>query len=138
MDVDGKPDDGWLQERFARWLDAGMRTAFIASLLTFGLYVSGLVPARIALSELPRLWTLPLPAYLERTASPTGWSWLQFLAYGDFLSYAGIALFAVVIIVCDLAIILPLLRRRERLLAVLASVQVVILVAAASGRFAGI
>jgi hypothetical protein len=136
MDVE-KPDDAWLQERFARWLDAGTRTAFIVSLVTFALYVSGLIAPHVPLSSLPQLWTLPLPAYLERTASPTGWSWLQLLGYGDFLSYAGIALFALVIIVCELAIVAPLLRRGERLLALLAAAQVLILFAAASGRFAG-
>ena len=136
MDV-GKPDDTWLQERFARWLDAGTRTAFVVSLVTFGAYVSGLVVPRVPLSSLPQLWSLPLPAYLERTASPTGWGWLWLIGFGDFLSYAGIALFALVVIVCDLAIIAPLLRRGERLLALLAATQVLILLAAASGRFAG-
>lgn len=132
-----KPEDTWLQERFARWLDAGTRIAFVASLVTFALYVFGLVAPRIPLSSLPQLWTLPLPAYLERTASPTGWDWLHLIGYGDYLSYAGIALFALVIIVCDLAIIAPLLRRGERLMALLAAAQVFVLVAAASGWFAG-
>jgi hypothetical protein len=132
-----KPDDAWLQERFARWLDAGTRIAFVASLATFGLYVSGLVASRVPPSSLPRLWTLPLPAYLERTGSPAGWGWLHLIGYGDYLSYAGIALFALVVVVCDLAIIAPLLRRGERLLALLAAAQVLVLVAAASGWFAG-
>jgi hypothetical protein len=136
MDVD-RPDDGWIQERFARWLDAGTRIAFIVSLLTFALYVSGLVAPRVPLAKLPQLWALSLPDYLERTASPTGWSWLHFIGYGDFLSYAGIALFALVVIVCDLAVIAPLLRRGERLMAGLAAAQVLVLLAAASGWFAG-
>ena len=136
MDV-GKHDDGWIQERFARWLDAGTRTAFIVSLVTFGLYVSGLLAPHVPLTSLPRFWTLPLADYLQATASPTGWGWLRLIAYGDFLSYAGIALFALVVIVCDLAIIAPLLRRGERLMALLAAAQVLILLGAASGWFTG-
>ena len=136
MDV-GRHDDGWIQERYAHWLDAGTRTAFVVSLLTFALYVSGLVAPHVPLSALPRLWNLPLKAYLERTASPTGWSWLHLIGYGDFLSYAGIALFALVVIASDLAIIAPLLRRGERLMAFLAAAQVLVLLAAASGWFAG-
>ena len=125
--------DPALHERFARLVDAGTKAAFAVTLLTFALYVSGILPALVPPAALPRLWRLPLAQYLEMSGAPAGWGWLRFVAYGDYLNYAGICLFALVIMVCS-AGILPLLRRRgEYLLAGLALAQVLVLLATASG-----
>jgi hypothetical protein len=71
MDLDER--DAWLQERYARWLDALTRLAFVLSVTTFVMYVAGLVPPAIPIAELPRLWGLPLADYLGQTGAPTGW-----------------------------------------------------------------
>jgi len=136
MDL-GSPDDGWLQERYARGLDACTRVAFAVSLAAFVVYLAGILPSHVAPERLPELWGLPLAQYLERTGTPTGWAWLHFLHYGDYLNDLGIALFACIVLVCHGAAIVPLLRRGERLLAALAAAQVLVLLAAASGFWAG-
>ena len=135
MDLEER--DAWLQERYARWLDWSTRIALAVLLCAFLLYISGLVPAYVPLENQPQLWQLPLAQYLERTGAPIGWQWLGLIAYGDYLTYVGICLFAVVVLVCDLAIIAPLLRNGEWLLAGLAIAQVAVLLFAASGLFAG-
>jgi hypothetical protein len=125
--------DPALHERFASLVDTGTKAAFVLTLSTFVLYVSGILPALVPPAALPRLWRLPLAQYLEQSGAPAGWDWLRFVAYGDYLNYAGICLFALVIMVCS-ACVLPLLRRRgEYLLAGLALAQVLVLLAAASG-----
>jgi hypothetical protein len=136
MDV-RKPDDEWLQERYARCLDACTRTAFVVSLLAFAAYVSGLLPPFVPFERLPELWHLPLAQYVEATGAVTGWGWLELLRYGDYANYLGLALFALTVLFCNAAMIVPMLRRGERLLAALAAAQAAVLIFAASGLFTG-
>lgn len=129
--------DGWLHERYARWLDGCTRIAFVVTLGTFVAYVSGLLAPFVPLQALAEAWNLPLAQYLERTGSPTGWHWLSVAGYADYLNYVGICLFALVILICNIAMVIPMLRHGERLLALLASAQALVLLLAASGWFAG-
>jgi hypothetical protein len=138
MDVGrDKPDDAWLQERYASWLDVCTRGAYAVSLLTFAIYASGALPPYVPFDRLPDLWHLPLAQYLEATGAATGWDWLRLLRYGDYLNYVGLALFALIVLLCHAALIVPLLKRGERLLAALAAAQVAVLAFAASGLLAG-
>ena len=125
--------DAWLQERYARWLDVLTRVAFTVCVATFVLYLSGVLPPHVPIGDLARLWGLPLGEYLARTGAPAGWGWLQLAARGDYLNYAGLALFACVVLLCNLAILAPLLRRGERLMAALVAAQIAVLAFAASG-----
>jgi hypothetical protein len=127
------PRDAWLHERYARWLDRLTKVAFLLALAAFGAYALGILEPFVPIADLPRVWGLPLEEYLARTGAPTGWAWLGFLGHGDYLNYVGLSLFACVVLACDLAIVVPLLRRGERLLAALVGVQIVVLAVAASG-----
>ncbi len=131
------PDDAWLQERYARWLDGWTRFAYVVSLVAFLAYLFGVLPPSVAPEKLAQLWHLPLARYLEATGAPTGWAWLHSLGHADYANFAGLALFACIVLVCHAAMIAPLLRRGERLLAALAAAQVAVLLFAASGLFAG-
>jgi hypothetical protein len=125
--------DSWLQERYARWLDALTKLAFAVTAAAFAAYATGLVAPSVPIAELPRLWDLPLAEYLGQTGAPTGWEWLRRVGYGDYLTYFGLCLFALVVLLCNLAIVVPLLRRGERLLGALVAAQVLVLAIAASG-----
>jgi hypothetical protein len=59
------------------------------------------------------------------------------LRYGDFLNFIGIAMLAGVTIVCYAAIIPMLLKRKDKVYALLALLEVVVLVLAASGVVSG-
>lgn len=137
MDLDSEKRDAWIQERYARWLDALTKLAFLVTLATFFLYVSGLAAPRIPVADLPQLWRLPLDEYLARTGAPTGWAWAAELARGESLSQVGLALFACVVLLCNLAVLVPLARRGERLLAALVAAQALALAIAASGLAGG-
>lgn len=126
-----------IQEAYARWLDTGTRVAFAASLLAFTLYAGGFLPAFVPLAALPGLWALPVHEYLEKTGAASGWAWLPFIGYSDYLSLACIALVGVVTLLCYLAILPLLLRLGERLQAALVVAQAIVLLAAASGLLAG-
>ncbi len=130
--------DAAVQEIYARWLDAGTRLAFAASLIAFLVYVSGAVPAYLPLDTLPRYWGLPVNEFLRQTGAPSGWDWLSHLGRGaEYLNLACMALLGVVTAVCYARIVPALLAFGERLQAALAIAQVAVLLAAASGLFAG-
>jgi len=124
--------DAWLQERYARLVDLLTRIAFLASAAAFVLYLASVPVPLMAPEDLPQLWALPLEEYLALSGAPTGWAWLEFMGHADYLCLAGLALFPCVVLVCDLAVLGALARRRERLLAALVATQVAVLAIAAS------
>jgi len=126
-----------IEEVYARWLDVSTRLAFAASLLSFLVYASGVLPAFVPLETLPALWGLPVDRYLEKTGAPSGWGWLHLVGFPDYLSLACMALVGTVTLICYLAILPLLLRLEERLQAALVGAQVLILLVAASGFLAG-
>ena len=131
-----KPDpaqDAQVQALYASWLDIGARTGFAVSLVALLVYVSGAMTPFVPLAELPALWSLPVGRYLELTNAPTGWNWLRLLVHGDYLNLVGIVLFASVTIACYARILLVLLRQGERLYALIAAVEIAVLLVAAAG-----
>lgn len=72
----------------------------------------------------------------EDGCSGTGWRWVKFLGYGDFVNFVGVAILAGATILCYIAIIPLLLRRKDFIYAALALLEVVVLVVAASGVIA--
>jgi len=136
--MDVREHDAEVQEIYARWLDLGTRAGFAASLVAFLVYVSGAVPAYLPLEALPRYWGLPVGEYLRQTGAPSGWDWLSHLGGGaEYLNLACMALLGVVTMLCYMRIVPVLLRLGERVQAALALTQIAVLLAAASGFFAG-
>jgi hypothetical protein len=135
---DVREHDAEVQEIYARWLDLGTRAGFAASLVAFLVYVSGVVPAYLPLEVLPRYWGLPVGEYLRQTGAPSGWDWLSHLGGGaEYLNLACMALLGIVTMLCYMRIVPVLLRLGERVQAALAIAQIAVLLAAASGFFAG-
>jgi len=130
-------NDRALRELYARWLDVATRAGFAISLCAFLVYAGGLLPAYVPLEELPRYWTLPVHRFIEVTGAPQGWAWLGELAYGDGLNLAAIALLGLVTPACYARLLPALIAGRDWLQAALALLQLVVLVAAASGLLAG-
>jgi hypothetical protein len=115
------------QHLYARWLDVGTRVAFAALVAGFALYVFGILEAHVPPQELVRLWSLPVDRYVAASGAPTGWGWLKLLGKGDYLNFLAIAALATITVVCY-ARIIPVL---PRLQAVLALIQIAVLIAAA-------
>lgn len=121
---------------YADWLVWGTRIALIVLGGVFIAYVSGWLAPLVSFDRLPVVWTHPVSRYVKETGAPTGWSWLAAATRGDYANLAGVAMLGSVTVVCYLRIIPILLRRKERLLAFLAGLQVAILLIAASGLLA--
>lgn len=115
------------QHLYARWLDTGVRIAFVLLVASFVLYLFGILEAVVPPQELARLWDLPVDRYVAATGAPTGWGWLALLGKGEYLNFVGVAALAAITIACY-ARIVPAL---PRLHAALALIQIAVLLAAA-------
>ena len=122
---------------YARWLDWGTRLALAVLVAAFLAYLLGVLAPWVPLSELPRVWSLPVERYLTATGAPRGWGWLALAERGDFANFAGIALLALVTVACYLRLLAALLAAGERRYALLVLAQVLVLLAAASGLLSG-
>ncbi len=121
------------QLAYAQLLDGGMKLGLLGLVVTFLVYVSGALPARIPVQDLPRYWSMPVKEYLAATGVHAGWGWVGLVGHGDFLNFVGIAFLAAVSLVCYLAIVPIFVRKKDFVYAALSVVEVAILALAASG-----
>ena len=120
------------QKVFARWVSVGTRVALALLIGGYALYVTGLLQAHLQPEALAKLWHLPLADYLAASGAPTGWNWLGFAHRGDYLNYLGIGLLCTIVMLAYLRV-LPLLAKTARAHALIAVLELVVLLAAASG-----
>jgi hypothetical protein len=120
------------QELFARWVRAGTRIAFALLVAGYVLYVCGLLEPQLPPEQLAKLWGMPLAQYLAASGAPTGWQWLSLAGRGDYFNYIGIAALATIVPLTYLRI-LPVLVRHARAHALIALLELAVLLTAASG-----
>lgn len=126
---------------YANILEKGMLIGLLLMFITFALYVFGIMPAAIPVTELSGLWNQPVHEYLEainhnylhRDHLTTGWSWITLIRNGDFLNFVPVAILSGVTIICYLAIAPGLFRRGDKAYGIMAVAEAVILALAASG-----
>jgi len=121
---------------YANILNKGMLAGLVLLVITFAIYVFGIIKPYVPVNELSNYWHLGVYDYLARLDIPNGWGWLAMIKYSDFLNFIGVALLAGVSIICYLAIIPTLLRNNDKLYAALATLEVIVLTAAATGLIA--
>jgi hypothetical protein len=130
------PEASAEQVRFAAALEKGTRLGLLCLLLTFPLYIFGVVEPCVPIGKVSESWILNVHQYHDAVAVESGWSWLSLLGHGDFLNFIGITILAGTTVISYLAIVPLLLKRGDILYIVLALLQVLVLVAAASGLIA--
>jgi hypothetical protein len=118
---------------YARWLDGGMKAGLLLLTASFVLYVLGVLSPHVAVDDLPRYWSMPVKEYLAATGIHAGWSWVFMLGKGDFLNFVGIAFLSGVTLACYAAVAPIFLRKKDRVYASLAVVELLVLALAASG-----
>ncbi len=121
------------QLAYAKLLDIGMKLGLLMLIISFTIYVLGIFTPHVPVSDLPKYWSMPVKDYLKATDIHTGWSWIHLLGKGDFLNFVGIAFLSGVTILCYIRIIPILFRKKDTVYAVLAIIEVLVLVLAASG-----
>ena len=121
------------QLAYAKLLDLGMKVGLLTLIATFFIYVVGIFSPHIPVGDLPKYWAMPVKDYLLAADIHTGWTWLSEVDKGDFLNFIPIVFLAGVTILCYIRIIPILFRKKDTIYAVLAIVEVLVLVLAASG-----
>ena len=121
------------QLAYARILDIGMKSGLLAVIITFIIYITGVLTPHVPVNDLPKFWSMPVKEYLAATHIHPGWSWLGMVGKGDFLNFIGIAFLAGVTILCYIRIIPILFRKKDSVYGIIAVIEVLVLVLAASG-----
>ncbi|MFC1834230.1 DUF1634 domain-containing protein [Thermodesulfobacteriota bacterium] len=118
---------------YASILEKGMYFGLLILLITYAIYVSGVVTPYLPHAEVPLYWSLNVSDYLHQANISPGWAWVRMVGYGDFLNFIGIAILAGVSIVCYASIVPLLWKNGDKVYAVLAVTEIIILTIAASG-----
>ena len=130
---DMSPAPSKAQMAYADWLFYGCWAGLVVMLITYALYVSGILIPHVPLERMPEYWNQPVSAYLDKAQAPTGWGWVALLGRGDFVNFVGVVLLAGMSIICYLRILPDLLAKKDMIYFTLALIQVLVLVFAASG-----
>ena len=148
------------QVAYAKLLDLGMKIGLLALVVTFAIYLTGILPHHTPVNDLPKYWKMPvkqylveskidrhsdeyaqIPAqppelrqeYLKETNIHPGWSWLHRIDKGDFLNFIPIIFLAAVTVICYIRIIPIFFAKKDMVYGLLAITEVVVLTLAASG-----
>jgi hypothetical protein len=118
---------------YANILNKGMLIGLLGLIVTFIIYGAGILEPKIPLEQVQNYWVMPVSDYLQLSGTHAGWAWLGNLGYGDMLNFLPIAFLSILTIVCYLAILPGLMRKKDIPYVVLVIVEVVVLAVAASG-----
>jgi len=121
------------QVLYANILNKSMLIGLLGLIVTFTIYASGILTPKIPLGDVQNYWVMPVGEYLEKSGIHAGWAWVGNLRYGDMLNFVPIAFLSGITIICYLAIMPGLIRKKDTPYVILALIEVVVLSVAASG-----
>ncbi|MEE9121683.1 MAG: DUF1634 domain-containing protein [Syntrophobacteria bacterium] len=121
------------QIAYANLLFYGSWAAIAILLITFFVYVTGVLDSYIPINEISQYWTMPVSQYVQEANVPTGWGWVTLLGKGDFLNFIGIVLLAGMTIVCYIVILPYYFKQKDIAFVVLIILEVLVLCLGASG-----
>lgn len=122
---------------YANILFWGGWSALALLFLTFLIYVFGILDPYVPMDQITQLWQGSSHHYVEAANIPVGWNWLALLGKGDFLNFIGIVILAGLTIVCMVPLIPMFLKDKQPVFAVIAFLEILVLVLAASGIVGG-
>ena len=129
MDLKGADE----QLLYSKILNTGMLIGLAGLAITFILYASGIMEPLIPLEKVQTYWILSVHEYLKQSGIQAGWAWFGNLNYGDMLNFLPIAFLSLLTIVCYVAIIPGLIRKKDTAYVVIAVLEIIVLAVAASG-----
>ncbi len=106
-------------------------------IVAFLLYIFGVLSNTTPPSEIPSYWKLPADQYIAATGAYTGWSWLPHILSGNILSFASLVYLSMVSIIAFFTILPVYERKGDKYYVLIVSVQILVLVIAASGWITG-
>jgi len=118
---------------YASILNKGMLIGLASLISIFILYCTGVFEPMIPLEKVQTYWVMPVHAYLEKSGIEQGWAWFGNLKYGDMLNFLPIAFLSLLTIICYIAIIPGLIRKKNYTYFIIAVLEIFVLAIAASG-----
>ena len=121
------------QRIYAALLDRGMKIGFVLLVISFALYLTGVIEPHVPVRDLPAYWGMSAVEYAQAAEVPPGWGWLSLAGTGDYMNFIGIAVLAFVTVACYLRILPILVRNGDTAFGVIVVLEVLVLLLAASG-----
>jgi hypothetical protein len=121
------------QLTYAKVLNVVMFLGLAIMVVTFIIYILGILPSFIPPQDIPKYWSMKSSNFIHTFHAPTGWAWVAMTNKGDYLNFVGIAILAGLTVLCYLVILPILIRKKDRAYVVIAIIEVLVLVLAASG-----
>lgn len=101
--------------------------------LGFAVYVFELLPLSVSIDDIAQSWHLSAAELNQQYHLPTGWAWVSDILKGDILSFASIVYLSGATIICLVAVAGVFFKEKNIIYTVIAVLQVLVLVFAASG-----
>ena len=121
------------QVLYAKILNIGMLIGLVGLVVAFIIYSTGILEPLIPLEKVQSYWILSVHEYLEESGIQAGWAWFGNLQFGDMLNFLPIAFLSLLTIVCYIAILPGLIRKKDTAYVVIAVLEIIVLAVAASG-----
>ncbi|HEX8980835.1 MAG TPA: hypothetical protein VF811_14095 [Parasulfuritortus sp.] len=120
------------QLRFAKVMGAGVKLGFVMLVVSFALYMTGVLQPLVPVDQVSHYWGLSAAEYAKATGTPTGWAWVKDIAKGDMLNYVGIVVLASASIASSLAILPLFARQGEKAHLIISILLILVLLVSAS------
>jgi len=121
------------QKKYAMVLKWSTRVGLFFILLTFFIYLSGLISPVVPLDKLPRLWVKNSALLNESFGIAIGWGWVNLIFRSDIMAKAALTFLAFVPILCYLTVLPIYIKKREFAMIFIVILEISILALAASG-----
>jgi hypothetical protein len=121
------------QVAYAKVLNVVMFLGLAIMVVTFIIYMLGILPSFIPPQDIPKYWGMKSSNFIHTFHAPTGWAWVALTNKGDYLNFVGIAILAGLTVLCYLVILPILIRKKDKAYVVIAIIEVLVLALAASG-----
>ena len=118
---------------YANLLLMGMVSGIVIMIITYTIYVTGLLPSYVDMHIISANWGKGVHEYLEITHSPQGWGWFSLLGKGDFINFIGFTLLGTLTIICYLVLVRGYYRGKNWIFATISVLEIIVLSLAASG-----
>jgi len=118
---------------YAKVLNRLTLIGFAILVVAFFIYILGILSPYVTKAQILHYWTQSSHHYLQAANIQPGWAWVGKLRYSDFIVYIPIAMLAGNTIICYVGVIFKFLKSKENILVVIAILEVLVLLAAASG-----
>lgn len=121
------------QMAYANLLSYGANAGMLICAVTYMIYVFGVIEPHVSTEMVIQYWGTGVHDFIEHTGAPAGWDWVSLLGKGDYLNFIGLALLAVLSIICYCILVPAYFKRGDKVYGIICVLEIIVLTLAASG-----